>query len=112
MAAVWWFVRPMVLIVVVVGGLWLAGLAGLTTGWAVAIGLLWLLPVFVGYRLHLSKDRDGPIVLAVLLGWLGVLFALALPMSGRRCPRCDEMIRRNATACRFCGAESEAFSAV
>jgi hypothetical protein len=41
----------------------------------------------------------------VFLGWIGILFALALSPAGRRCDRCDEMVRRNATVCRFCGGD-------
>jgi nitrate/nitrite transporter NarK len=84
------------------------GTVGSASGYStwIIVGLLfWVLPVFVGYRLHLSKDRDSPIVLALFLGWVGVLFALAIPAAGKRCPRCDETIRRNATVCRFCGSD-------
>jgi hypothetical protein len=110
--AVWWLVRPVVLIAALIVVIWVAAAAGLTMTTAVAILLLWVLPIFVGYRLHLSKDRDSPIVLAVLLGWVGVLFALALPQAGQRCPACAETIRRQALVCRFCGAEVEASAGV
>lgn len=82
------------------------------TSWIVVAALVWVLPVLVGMRLARSKDRDAPIPLALLLGWVGVLFALTLPARGRRCPHCDESIRRAATVCRFCGHTSEPFSAV
>jgi hypothetical protein len=72
---------------------------------AVLVVILWVLPVFVGYRIHVSKERDSPLVLSLLLGWLGVLIAVTLPSAGKRCPSCDETVRSAAVRCRFCGAD-------
>jgi hypothetical protein len=53
---------------------------------AVLVVILWVLPVFVGYRIHVSKERDSPLVLSLLLGWLGVLIAVTLPPAGKPMP--------------------------
>jgi len=88
---------------VLVVGVWLLTSYPFLT---VVAALFWVLPVFVGYRLTVSKGRSSPLLLAFFLGWIGVLFALVLRPAGRRCPSCDETIRRDATVCRFCGRES------
>lgn len=100
--------RFLVGIVLVVALFAIVVLGGVHTGGILIVLLGWVLPVFVGYQLTVSKERAAPLVLAVFLSWLGVIIALMLPTAGRRCPFCDETVRAHAVVCRHCGRDLSA----
>jgi len=64
-----------------------------------------LLPAGVAYSIGRGRDRgvEG-FLLGLLLSWLGVVIALLLPSGGVKCPVCKERVKRDANACRHCGA--------
>ena len=82
----------------------------------IVVGGLWIAPILFAKNITLGKGRGGTtgILLGVFLGWLGVLIASLLSSersvtaslqktSGyRECPHCKEAMRRDASACPHC----------
>ncbi len=84
--------------------------------------LVWVLCGIAGAMIASQKGRSagGWAVLCFLLGPLGVILALVASRDeagleaqalesgdSRKCPQCAEIIKSEATKCRYCGSELE-----
>ena len=81
--------------------------------------VIWIICGIICTVVAQGKGRDGCgwFALGILLGPLGIILALvvsadhkaqekkALAGDSRKCPACAELIKREATKCRFCGEE-------
>jgi len=84
----------------------------------VAIGLLWVLPIFKAHEISRRKGKQGGWLWGFGLGWIGVWVLMGQPtpknfeikqIAGTSmaqniiCPDCAETISAEANVCRFCG---------
>ena len=56
------------------------------------------------YTTARSKNRNalGWFFGGLLLSFLGLLIIVLLPMRGKRCPQCMEIVQPDARICRYC----------
>jgi len=69
--------------------------------------IVWLgINSVVGYSIGKPKNAIWScVILSILFGPLGWLFALGVKSELRKCPFCAEHIRPEAKVCRFCGRD-------
>lgn len=81
----------------------IAYFGGMLAGWLV---LLLICSIATAYLFRQKRyDTSSGVLVGFLLGTLGVLLAVGLPMGGVPCLRCGEKCARGAEVCPWCGNE-------
>ena len=70
--------------------------------------LVWILFGFIGLAIGLKKGINPALALlgGILLGPLSLLMIFVTP-EGKKCPKCAEMIKKEAKVCKHCGYSFE-----
>ena len=70
---------------------------------ALAVG--YLISLLIGGLIGAVKQRPlAGVIYALLLGPVGWLIVAIVPGGGKKCPRCAEVVKREAQVCKHCQA--------